>query len=268
MTNAFRWLRLFVITVLLVATAGVAAAPMRQSLLPLIGRPFGIWNNAPLAAVHAPFVVDVQLAATTARLDSGTPLITAPDRLAFVAAPTGQATLAERAEYILANSSSSAGSDSWSENDRSNSRGGRWRGAAGGSGGSGGFGGSTYTKGQNGGGFVANSRSDADTAGPRQGSAAPSSSASSGGGRGPSNSGGGGGGHADTPAASKPGEIFKEHRSGMGKLTGNNGRHGEPGTGGVRGGGTVAVNPEPSTLLLFGTGIAAVAGAVRRRLRR
>ena len=49
---------------------------------------------------------------------------------------------------------------------------------------------------------------------------------------------------------------------------GNNGRHGKPGTGGVRPGGTVAVNPEPSTLLLFGTGIAAVAGAVRRRLRR
>jgi hypothetical protein len=267
MTKAFKWLRLFPITVLLLATAGVAAAPMRQSLLPLIGRPFGIWNNATFPSVHAPFV-DVQLAATTARLDDGTARITVPDRLAFVAAPTGPATLAERAEYILANSSSSAVIESQSGNDRSDNRGGGWRSAAGGSGGPGGFGGSTYTRGQNGGGFVSNARSDAAQGGARQESASSSPTASSVGGRGPSNSGGGGG-HADAPAAAKPSEIFKEHRSGMKELTGNNGWHGnKPGTGGVRGGGTVAVNPEPSTLLLFGTGIAAVAGAVRRRLRR
>jgi hypothetical protein len=239
---------------------------MRQSLLPLIGRPFGIWNNTPLPSVPAPFA-DVELVGSTARLDDGTPRIATPDRLAFVAAPAGPATLAERAEYILANSSSSAVTEPRSPDDRSSNRGGGWRNAAGGVGG---FGGAIYTRGQNGGGFVSNGRADAVQGEPRQASATQSPSASSSGGRGPSSpgGGGGGGGHADAPAAPKQGEIFKEHRSGLKELTGNNGWHGKPGTGGVRGGSAVASSPEPSTLLLFGTGIAAVAGAVRRRLRR
>jgi hypothetical protein len=234
---------------------------MRNSLLPLIGRPFGIWNNAPLPSVPAPFV-DAQLVTTTARLDVDSPLTTAPDRLGFVAAPTG-ATMAERAEYILANSSAGAEWRSRADNDNGNdNRGRRWRNGYGGGGGGGGWGNASYSRGQNGGGFVPNQRTDSSQ-GSRQGSSS-SGGASGGGGASTSNPGNGGG----APSTQKPGEIFTEHRSGMGDLTGSKGHNGKPGAGGINGKGTVAVNPEPSTLLLFGTGMAAVAGAVRRRLRR
>lgn len=73
----------------------------------------------------------------------------------------------------------------------------------------------------------------------------------------------GGGSSLPDPKKEEKG-LFSEHKSGLPDLAGHKGPKEAPGK--AIGAGKVAVNPEPSTLLLFGTGIAFVAGALRRRL--
>ena len=73
----------------------------------------------------------------------------------------------------------------------------------------------------------------------------------------------GGGSSSPEPKKDERG-LFNEHKSGLPDLAGHKGPKNAPGK--AIGAGKVAVNPEPSTLFLFGTGIAFVAGALRRRL--
>lgn len=61
--------------------------------------------------------------------------------------------------------------------------------------------------------------------------------------------------------------LFGEHKAGLKELTGSVTTKNPPLDQAAYGPTNVAVTPEPSTLLLFGTGIAAAAGAIRRRLR-
>lgn len=87
--------------------------------------------------------------------------------------------------------------------------------------------------------------------------------------KGPAGSAAGGGAgngqpkHADPPSAS--GGLFNEHTSGLPNLNGSLTVGNSPITAAALGP-TVAVNPEPSTIFLFGTGLAAVARLLRRRL--
>jgi hypothetical protein len=208
---------------------------------------------------HAPAVVaNVQpatqsaSAATTRDIDLDAPLIAAPDRLSYSSGSNGKGGAEDTDK---ADKSDSDARPAWV--DYAGSR--RGNHATGGNRSS-----ASLEHGAFGGRLGSMSRSDARAGGDSE-SARSSNGTSSASGSGKS----GGPKNGDPGDAKKkdPDDLFGGHKSGLPELKGDQKVKNSPLPGKGVGGSNVAVNPEPSTLFLFGTGIVAAAGAIRRRLK-
>jgi hypothetical protein len=226
-------------------TTGVAAAPMREKLLPLVANPFGLWSVAP-----SPVATVAPISASAPRFGAEleAPLTTAPDRMEY-GGPTASsaATIARETTYVR-----------WT-----NYLGSRRGGTASTSGGGRQAGGSRWASGGRDGITVAGGGGQQ-----RRAEAARTSSS----GNKPGSSGGSASGSSSSKSNKKPSGTspagapqFTEHRLGLPELS-----HGlglGPLQGGLGAARNAAATPEPATFLLLGTGLVAAAGAMRRRLR-
>jgi hypothetical protein len=241
-----KWHRLLALSALVVVTTGITAAPLRKSLAPVLENPLGSWSiRKPAAQVARPQAAQVSRLASARN-----------DESAFASGTVASGRLVDSViaskgvgPFELGIVSPEHGAAAYSVGDRGgrksrewkfgNSRssaGGRW-----GNIGGGGFGGARFG---------------------RSGGATGPGNAGAGGGSGSGVGSGGGSGRND-----RDDSIFNEHKSGFPELTGKKPGHGPGGTV-VGSGPTLAHNPEPSTLILFGTGLATALGTIRRRLRR
>jgi hypothetical protein len=254
---AFRWSRLLVITALLVITTGVAAAPFRDAWLPIVGRPLNLWNNGAIKMppTAAPLLVSRDLVTPQRMVDA--PFIVAPDRLDYRVSRAGSSNSGR-------DDSSPAYSSSWSSQTASRNAGRRsraysgngWGGGSGG--GSGRFSDTSFARRS---GSYNRDNSPTNAGSRSSGSSSATGSASNGGGGGGNRGPSGGNGGAD--------DLFTDHGKGLPDLSGSaDSLLGNGGVAGGKNGPRLASSPEPSSILLFGTGIVAVAGALRRRMRR
>jgi len=240
------------LTIVVIVATGMTAAPVRHALTPLIGQQLGPWLG------HAPTTAPLLVAQSDVSASRDMQLeepIGAPGPMSYSRTAAGHSAadhLAKAERESHSESDSARGHGNGRLNDRFSDL---WLNRIGGS-----------ALSFPGGGDRIRAAGKNFTGNP-QAAAAKSSASSNGSGR--SNSGGGGSDHAADPKKgdNKPNDppgLFNEHKVGLGELKGN--KNGDdPGT--AIGGGTVAVNPEPSTLFLFGTGMALAAGSIRRRLR-
>jgi hypothetical protein len=244
------------LTAVLVVTTGIAAAPVRHALAPLFAQPLSQWlGHAPAVASNVQLATQSASAATTRDVDLDTPLVAAPDRLSYSVASHGKAG-AEETNKSDSESQRPAWVDYAGSRRSNNSNVGSSRSSA------------SFEHGAFGGRLGSMSRSDARSGGDSE-SARPSNGTSSASGSGKS----GGPKNGDPGDAKKdeknkgPDDLFGGHKSGLPELKGDKKVKNSPLPGKGVGGSNVAVNPEPSTLFLFGTGIVAAAGAIRRRLK-
>ncbi len=254
--------KILILTALLAVATGIAAAPIRNAMSPLVTRPFSQWlDTAPGARTQTGPLLSPDLNRLSepgeSRLDA-----TSPDNLGR----SGAAGRGRRYEGDDARASRTGDGG-----PRGRGETGGWvvvgNGSSRGSGfvpfgfpGAGGIGAGTRPGTRHEGAAPAKADAKPGAAG------APAQHGGSGAG-GPA-AGGGQGNVASGPGApAAPGSLFGDHNDGLDALTGVAATNPplDPGT--SFGATNVAVNPEPSTLFLFGTGIALVAGTVRRRLR-
>ena len=237
---------LVALTALVAVATGIAATPLRKSFTPFVTRPLGSWSlpvarstgqATPAAEFHAS-------SAVASRTDELEGLAALGDRKL---APAGGA-LSETnvvPDDVVEHGSGSASSasddkrqgDSWKLGSQKSGR--------------------SFSFGRSGGASYSGAGRSAFSGSGSIGRAASSNS----------ENGSGGGGSA-RGGINDPGPIFNEHKSGLPELTGGK-LEAAAGGGAVIGGrATLASNPEPSTLILFGTGLATAVGSIRRRLRR
>jgi PEP-CTERM motif-containing protein len=236
---------LVALTALVAVATGIAATPLRKTFTPFVTRPLGSWSlpvarstgqATPAAEFHAS-------SAVASRTDELEGLAALGDRKL---APAGGA-LSDSG--VVRDEVLEHGSGSASTNDNGR-QGDNWKIGSQKSG-------RSFSFGRSGGaGYSGGGRSAFSGSG-SIGRAGSSNSANASGGGGSARGG-----------INDPGPIFNEHKSGLPELTG--GKLGAAAGGGAVIGGraTLASNPEPSTLILFGTGLATVVGSIRRRLRR
>jgi hypothetical protein len=247
---------------LLVITTGVAASPIRDAWLPLVSNPLGFWNNTeptPTAKGSQPLIVSSGIRRDNAELEA--PFVMAPDRMQFLVTSPRTARAANGVSKDRDEKDRGTDSTAFSSSSSSSSRRGRNSRVSGSGGGGGDF---------VGGGGLNGGRASPSIGSPRS---YPVTNTRVGGGNGngngrPSSPGSGGGGSSAAPAPpAAGGGIFSDHTSGMADLTGKGNNKNGPGLDKGKGP-NLASSPEPSSLMLFATGLAAAAGAVRRRLRR
>lgn len=237
-----RSFRIFTLCALLALTAGIAAAPVRHTFAPLVARQLHAWgwSSGPLVTELAP------VSGQSTHLDA------APG---VVIVPAQPARYVEAAGGIVSSAGTAKDSNGAETIDRSNNSGSGSR---------------SYIAGA-----ARTHRTGGAPAGPLSGGAAGSGAgiASN------QHAGASGSTPASTSASGRfigqgpdPGALFPEHKAGLPELTGDKSGKTRPVgdgnfPGGPRGDPKVAANPEPSSLLLLATGLAAAARALRRRLR-
>jgi hypothetical protein len=249
---------------LLVITTGVAASPIRDAWLPLVSNPLGFWNNTeptPTAKGSQPLIASSGIRRDNAELEA--PFIMAPDRMQFLVTSPRTARAANSVSKDREEKDRGMDATAFSTSSSSSSRRGRNSRVSRSGGGGGDFGG---------GGGLNGGRASPSIGSPRSypvtNTRVGGGSGSSGGGRPASPGSGNGGGSSAAPAPpAAGGGIFNDHTSGMADLTGKGDNKNGPGLGKGKGP-NLASSPEPSSLMLLATGLAAAAGAVRRRLRR
>lgn len=258
------------LTALLIVITGVAASPVGTFWSPLLARPFGQWLGRSPVAVVSTLPVQQPSTANGGSLAAGEPLLVAAAPGGY-AMPPGE--LIVRDTSVTGSQAAAARRASLDGSQRADYFGATRRSGYS-SGPSGGghialgntSGGSSGTAAQSGGG-QAESGSRVENAKARA-SAPPSRSADGAPGFAPLRGSDGGSTHPGKPKDKDPGGIFGEHKKSLDHLTGSKSAKNSPhDSSGSFGGTNVAVNPEPSTLFLFGTGMVAAAGAIRRRLR-
>jgi hypothetical protein len=256
-------LKIVLLTALVVVTTGMAA-PVRQAVGPLLAHPFGsLFGHSPTGpnslAEQQPSSRPELVAALDESLLGGDPLEHSRE---------SRRSFSERREHdhYVASHAWPAGGTRQFETfvGIEGSRSGGWGrfGPAGGygpagGGGAGAAGASPRRHNEQPG--TQSSRNDPD---PGSSFGKPGRDGGSGGDRGDNDRGRGSNGSDDHDGHSDG--VFEKHKDGLDELAGAG--ENAPLDAGF-GLGNVAVNPEPSTLLLFGTGILAAAGALRRRLR-
>jgi len=247
---------LVALTALAVVATGLAATPLRKTLTPFVTKPLGSWTlpvarstgqTTPATEFHA-------ASAVASRTDELGGLAALSERKLTPAAPAGGALADAAAGEVVEHGSGSAGSsastgdkgrqgDSWKLGSEKSGR--------------------SFSFGRTGGG-------SASYAGAGRSAFSGSGSIGRAGSSGSKAENASGGGGSARGGINEPGPIFNEHKSGLPELTG-----GQSGAGAGAGGGvvigartTLASNPEPSTLILFCTGLVTAVGSIRRRLRR
>jgi hypothetical protein len=236
-------------TALVVVATGLAATPLRKSLIPFVTRPLGSWS-LPVARSTGLATVPTAYRPASASVTTGSIVelsgaASAPADFTLARnGSTGLIDLGDVAEHSQHNAGASSG-DGGSNKKGGDSNGGssrfgnsfRW-------GRSGGFGSASGSV------FSGSGSINRGSTGSKSGSG-----------------GGSGNGSAGSGGINDPGPIFNDHKSGFPELTGR--KTGAVGAGGLAvGAATLASNPEPSTLILFGTGLITAVGTIRRRLRR
>lgn len=232
-------------TALVVVATGLAATPLRKSLTPFVTKPLGSWSlpvarSTGLATVPTAFRPASASVATGSIVELGGATSASADFTLARNGSTGLIDLGDVTEHSGQNAGAASGDGGSRQGGDSNGRSSRFGNSFrwGRSGGVGYAGGSAFS----GSGSIARGSS-----GSRSGS---------------------GGGSAGSGGINDPGPIFNDHKSGFPELTGR--KLGAVGSGGLAASGrsTLASNPEPSTLILFGTGLITAVGTIRRRLRR
>jgi len=248
--RSIRKAQVLTLMVVLVVATGMTAAPVRHALTPLIAHPLGAWLGHTPTAGSGVLVTGEPALAAESRDALDVP-IGIPAPLSYSA--NGGHSAAEHLARAESETWSSAADNGGSRqsgrrlNDRfTELRQSRY--------GAGSFAFSRDVGSRVGAGTTGRNDSEESSrvTPSRSGSSAPSY--------------GGGGASPDPKKDEKLKDpLFNEHKSGLPDLSGGHkGPKDAPGK--AFGSGKVAVNPEPSTLFLFGTGIAFVAGALRRRL--